>query len=456
MERSETAPLRLTTTDMAYGPHAVARNDGKVVFVRNAAPGEVLEARITEERRSFAFADTVAVIEPSADRRTAPCPYLPRCGGCPWQHLTYAAQLAAKQRIVAEHLRRIAKLEVPVAPPIAAPQEFGGRRRIKLRVEDRQLGYYAGASHELVPVARCLLGGTAIDAAFGAAAELVRRLAVALRRLELIACDEHSDRVVLAGEVEGAWVADDEARCSKWLSDHTAVQGLALHGRGWQRHWGDLRIAVTPEADLTLLAHAPAFTQVNPAMNRELVRSVVEAADLRPSDRVLDLYAGIGNLSFPLRRRSAAVTAIEQNRRAADDALANAARLPDLPVQVICERAERALVQLARQGARFDAVVLDPPRSGAAACVETILHVAPARLVYVSCDPSTLARDLAALAERYKIDSVQPLDLFPHSYHVETVVRASLSCHSGTPDVSSARRHQSAEPRRRRRTRGRT
>src|SRR5215468_4573881 len=104
------APVRLTTGEMAYGPHAVARHDGKVVFVRGAAPHEVVEAVVREDRRSFAFADTVAIVQPSPQRRTPPCPYLPRCGGCPWQQLTYEAQLAAKQRIVTEQLRRIAGL----------------------------------------------------------------------------------------------------------------------------------------------------------------------------------------------------------------------------------------------------------------------------------------------------------------------------------------------------------
>jgi 23S rRNA (uracil1939-C5)-methyltransferase len=455
-DADDSAPIRLTARDMAYGPHAVARYEGKVVFVRGAAPGDVVDAVITEHRRAFAFADTVGVVEPSAQRRTPPCVYLPRCGGCPWQHLTYEAQLAAKQRIVAEQLRRIAGIDVAVAPVLASPREFGCRRRIKLRVHGGAVGYYAAASHTLVPVEHCLLGEPAVDAAIAAAGELVRTLAAPVRRIELIARDAHSDRVVLAGEVEGCWIESDESLCRAWLATHAQVQGLILHGRGWQRRWGDAQVEVAPEDDLVLIAHAPAFTQVNPLMNRMVVETVLRWVDPQPGQHVLDLYAGAGNLSLPLRRRGAAVTAVEQNRQAAADAAANAARHPGPPMRVIGERAERAVEQLAAEGARFDAVVLDPPRSGAAGCIAALLRLGAPRLLYVSCDPATLARDLSRLGARYRVEAVQPLDLFPHTYHVETVVRAALSCGTQTPGVSSARRHESAEPSRRRRTRGRT
>ena len=150
------------------------------------------------------------------------------------------------------------------------------------------------------------------------------------------------------------------------------------------------------------------------------------------------------------------VLAVEQSPRAAADAAANAERFAGPGLEVICARAERAVERLADAGQRFDAVVLDPPRSGAASCVEGLLRLAPPRLVYVSCDPATLARDLARLGTRYRIEAVQPFDMFPQTYHVETAVLATLTCDSQTPSVSSARRHGSVEPSRRRRTRGRT
>ena len=447
--------VRLTTRDMAYGPHAVARHEGKVVFVRGAAPDEEVEAVIREEHRAFAFADAVAVVRPSAQRRVPPCPYLPACGGCSWQHLTYAAQLAAKQRIVTEQLRRIAGLDIAVAPILPSPREFGYRRRIKLRVEGGAVGFYAAASHVLVPVDHCLLAEPAVDAAIAAARALVRALALPVRRVELLGCEAGSKSVVVVGEVEGAWADAADGECRDWLAAHPSVLGLALHGRGWQRAWGDVRVGFEPQADLALTAHAPVFTQVNPGVNRMLVETVLGWIDPQPGQQVLDLYAGAGNLSLALRRRGAAVIAVEQDGQAAADAADNGARYPGPPLRVIRDRAERAVEQLAADGVRLDAAVLDPPRSGAAGCIPALLCLAPPRIVYVACDPATLARDLALLRARYRVDAVQPLDMFPHSYHVETVVRASLSCESQTPGVSSARRRKSAEPSRRRRTRGR-
>jgi 23S rRNA (uracil1939-C5)-methyltransferase len=325
-----------------------------------------------------------------------------------------------------------------------------------LRVDDRAVGYYAAASHVLVPVEHCLLGDASVDSAIAAAQRLVGALAVAVRRIELLACDERSERVVVVGEVEGLWNAADDGLCRNWLAAHPAVQGLALHGRGWQRRWGDTRIEILPEADFALRVHAPLFTQVSPAMNRVLVETVLRMVDPQPGQAILDLYAGAGNLSLPLRRRGAAVTAVEQNAHAAADAAANAELHSGPPLRVIARRAEPVVEQMAARGERFDAIVLDPPRSGAAGCIDALLSLAAPRLVYVACDPATLARDLAKLRQHYEIDAVQPLDFFPHTYHVETVVRASLACGSQTPGVSSARRRESAQPSRRRRTRRRT
>lgn len=429
MARLDSArPLRLRTTEMAYGPHAVARQDGKVMFVRGAAPEEEVDVVVTEERRSFAYATVIDVVQPSVNRRVPPCPYLPRCGGCPWQHLDYAAQLDAKRKIVKEHLRRLAGVTVDVEAVIPSPREYEYRRRLKLRVEEGDVGFYAGGTHSLVPIEHCLLAEPAVAAAVPWAAELARTLQTNLRRIELVRVGEETAAVAVAAEAEGSWVKADRARCQAWLDGHESVRGLTVGGRGWRHAWGKTEITVHPDSETVLLAQAGSFTQVNSAANRSLVDTVAQLADVCRGERVLDLYAGVGNLSFPLAQRGARVLAVEQHPQAARDNAANALRLGLAAYEVRQESAERTVARLVETGERFDVVVLDPPRSGARLVIDSLLRLAAPRVIYVSCDPATLSRDVRSLRDGYRIESVQPIDMFPHTYHVEVVLCATLAC----------------------------
>lgn len=453
---SDARRLIVTTGEMAYGPHAVARSDGKVLFVRGAAPDEEVEVAVREERPRYAYADVLAVRRASPARRAAPCPYLPRCGGCPWQHLDYDAQLRAKQRLVAEHLRRLGGLDVAVAMPLPSPRQLGYRRRIKLRVADGLIGFHAAASHDLVAIDHCLLAEPPVDAAIAALGDLVRRLGSAVRRLE-VAAGGTGGRVVVAGEVEGTWIDADDTPCREWLAAHAAtIAGLWLRGRAWRRGWGDVSVEAPAGAGPPLRLQVPSFTQVNDDANRLLIDCVVRWAAPRPGLRVLDLYAGAGNLSLPLRRGGAEVTAVEQDRDAAAAARVTAAAEPGAPLRVLAMAAEVAVRRLVESGERFDVVVLDPPRSGAAACLSWLPALQATRLVYVSCDPTTLARDLRALGAAYRVDAVQPIDFFPQTYHVETVVAATRACDPDTSGVAFAPRLSMADATRRPRRRSRT
>lgn len=427
MSRFDSTPLvRLRTSEMAYGPHAVARRDGKVIFVRGAAPEEEVDAVVREERRSFAYAEVVDVVRPSVNRRPPPCRYLPRCGGCPWQHIDYSAQLEAKRRIVAEHLRRLGGSAVDVEPVLPSPLEYAYRSRLKLRAEaGGAVGFYAGGTHALVPIDECLIADPAVAAAIPWAAELAGALRTQLRRVELIRAADDGPDVVVDAQAEGGWVRADEPACRSWLDDHGHVRGLTIRGRRWRRAWGKTDFALRSEAGTLLHANTGSFTQVNPTANLSLVDTVARLAQAQSGDHLLDLYAGVGNLSLPFARQGVRVVAVEQHPQAAKDNAANARRLGVTGYEVRRESAERAVARLVEAGAGFDVVVLDPPRSGARVVVDSLLRLAAPRLVYVSCDPATLARDVGALSDHYRIDIVQPIDMFPHTYHVEVVLRAT-------------------------------
>lgn len=418
----------LTIERLAYGAHGVTRADGKVLFVRHVAPGDIVEVRIDEDHGTYAYATATRLLQASSQGCQPPCPYLPACGGCQWQHVNYEGQLAAKESNVADHLRRIARIESPpLLPILRSPLEFGYRSRVTLRCDQGRIGFLAAASHDIVEVDHCLLGDDSLNEAWSEVADLVRSLRSTVHRAEMIRhAPPHGQRVVLWAEIEGDLAAADESTILSFLRDSPRVCGVALHGRRWRRVWGEGQISISPEEGLTLHAEIGAFTQVNPLANRLLVEQVLQLGVFTAEDRVLDVYSGIGNLTFPIARRTARVTAIEQDRLGALAAENNARALGIRNVKVIRAAARTALAQWRQQGLRVDVVVVDPPRSGIADIAKVLLELAAPRLVYVSCNPSTLARDLKALSSRYRVEAVQPLDMFPHTYHVEVIVRATL------------------------------
>lgn len=423
MHRPGEEPKRLVIDSLAYGPHGVGRLDGKAIFVRGVVPGDVIDVIVREDHERYAYADLIEIVHGAAGRRDPPCPFVPRCGGCPWQHIDDARQREAKERNLREALARIGRWpDAPVAPIVAPGDPFGYRSRLSLRTAGRRVGFYAAASHDLVEIDHCRIAAPAVDAAIAAAADLVRHSPDAIRRVEILAC-ERTTAIVLVGEVEGEPHPRGEEFATEWLAQRRDVIGLALNGKRWRRTWGQTAIVVCPESDFELRASAGAFTQVHPEANRYLVQRVLELGAFQATDRVLDLYAGIGNLSLPIARRAGAVLAVEQNPVAAADARENVRALGIANCTIETMTTRRALNAAVGRGQRFDVVVLDPPRSGAAEALDAILTLAPARLVYVSCNPSTLARDLSRLRQAYAFDRLEPIDMFPQGYHVEVVAR---------------------------------
>jgi 23S rRNA (uracil1939-C5)-methyltransferase len=389
---NETIEIRIEK--MVYGGDGLARLDGQAVFVPFTAPGDLVKARVTQRRKGYLRAEVVEILEPGPGRRDAPCPYFGTCGGCQLQHLTYKAQLEAKAAFLREALARIGHVdwdgEIRVA---GGPEhEFGYRTRATAHIAEpggrRIFGFFAPQSHRIVDVESCPLLTPELDAAWRSVRETEGSFS-RLRDLELVAGDGDTAASPPVAPVGGR--------------DLTVTAGGETYG------------------------FAPGvFFQVNRFALDALLAAAL--ADAEGGALALDLYAGAGLFTVPLARRYRRVVAVEGEGRAASYARENCARNGVEGVEVVSAPVEE---WLARDAVRLlddrepDFVLLDPPRGGIGAkSAEALADLKPGRITYVSCDPATLARDLRQLLDRgYRLASLEAIDLFPQTFHVETVAR---------------------------------
>ncbi len=402
-------------TAMTFGPFGVGRLDGRAVMVPHAAPGDLLEVTIVRERAGYLIARAERVLKAGAARRPPPCPYLPRCGGCDWQQITYPEQARFKAEVIAATLNHALGLELNPATLIEqAPAEFGYRARIRFKTgRGGRLGFYETGSRRLVEVEHCMVAAEEIRMPheFAAEIECEEIEAVADRGREVLVA--HLGRPLSTAVLE---------RARRVVERDPRIAGAVLCAGRAREVIGEVSITVALEPGLELEVDADLFSQVNRAQNLKLVTAVMEMAEVGAEARVLDLFCGAGNFSLPAARRGAAVMGVDAEALAVAAAARNAARLG-------LERAEFAAMEAAelarfllRARYRPAVVIMDPPRSGARELVEPLLRMRAARVIYVSCDVATLARDLRALrAGGYQIAAVRAFDFFPNTHHVEVV-----------------------------------
>ena len=399
--------LELVVGPVAAGGSCVARaQDGRVVFVRHALPGERVLAEVTSQTRSFLRADAVQVLEPSPHRVAPPCPYAGpgRCGGCDWQHVAVAHQRELKSALVAEQLVRLAGVDRPVVVEEVpgAPDGLGWRTRVQFAIAPSgRAGLRRHRSHELEPVERCLIASADVEAV---GVEGLRWPGVT--SVEVAA---HGDQRVVA-------LTSTASRGGRATVPEVDA-GVAVDGRRTRTPHG-LRHTVLGRS---FEVGTGGFWQVHPGAAEVLAGAVLDGLDPQPGERALDLYAGVGLFAALVGERvgpTGSVLAVESNPHACSDAARNTADQPQVTIRTAAVDA----AVLARAGA-VDLVVLDPPRSGAGLEVTRALAgMRPRRLVYVACDPASFARDLRVLLDvGWELTSLRGLDLFPMTEHVELV-----------------------------------
>jgi 23S rRNA (uracil1939-C5)-methyltransferase len=404
--------------DAAFGGEAIGRlPDGRVVFVARALPGERALVRIVEERRDFARGEVLALHQAAPERVEPPCPYYqPGCGGCSWQHADYALQLRLKERIVADQLRRIghfADADELVKPAIGMLEPWHYRNQARFTVGHKfgELCFTFRSTHRLMRIDHCWIVHPTIDAVL---AQLQGKLATAERRIHQVSIRVGANTgqlLVSPALPEVPTVESGQTFLEEELLGHRfRMAGPSFFQVNTRREMRPLPDAIS-RPWLPVPADGLSMAEI-------LALLVLDRLQPSSSDFVVDAYSGVGTFALLLASCVREVVGIEEARSAVRDALHNATEAPN--VQFIQARTEDALPKLTR---RPDAVILDPARVGAhPAVLQALLDLGTPRLVYVSCDPSTLARDLRILVDGgYALSEVQPLDMFPQTYHVECV-----------------------------------
>ncbi|MEN6350995.1 MAG: 23S rRNA (uracil(1939)-C(5))-methyltransferase RlmD [Syntrophomonas sp.] len=413
--------MRCLIQGISHDGQGVGRLDGKVVFVPGALPGEDVELVIEEEKKNYLRGRLTLIIEPAPERVNPPCPYFGQCGGCHYQHASYDLQVDLKTLVVEQTLQRVGGIDADILPCVPAVKPWHYRNKVTWHgacVDGHwRFGYYRGETNDIIDIDNCLLVSDAMQEAGLAGGRVLKELNPRMP-VEVTVRESASSgalMAIIAGIEREAALKTlpciGDMVDSLYLFNDMAIECLK-EGRGYEEKIGEIRFGLSPLS----------FFQVNTEQAERLARMVREDLELQGGEQVLDAYCGVGTLALSLASQVKKVVGVESFPTAVGDAKKNA-RLNGLSnCRFLTGASERVLPTLSQ---RFDAVILDPPRAGCQPeVIKAVGRMKIPRVVYVSCEPSTLARDLSRFQQvGYRVEKVRPLDMFPQTYHVETVVK---------------------------------
>ncbi|MET3291817.1 UNVERIFIED_CONTAM: 23S rRNA (uracil1939-C5)-methyltransferase [Brevibacillus sp. OAP136] len=449
--------VELEITGLNHEGQGVGRYNGYTLFVPKALPQEKVLAEVEHAKKSFGFARLLSVAEPSPVRLTPPCPVFDQCGGCSLQHMDYAAQLAHKQQIVRDNLARIGGFTVEgedaaiVHPTLGMdePWRYRNKAQVPIGMQGGKIvsGFYAEKSHDIIDIDACLIQQDINDSVV----RVVKKLA---GELGITAYNEGTHTGLLrhvvakvgvkTGQVMVVLITTEETIPQKdrlvesirqELPTVTSIvqnvnerQTNVIFGEKTFTLWGN-DVIYDYIGSVKFAISARSFYQVNPVQTEVLYNKTLEYAGLSGGETVIDAYCGIGTISLFLAQKAKHVYGVEIVPEAIADANRNAELNGMENVTFAVGAAEVVIPEWRKEGIAADVIVVDPPRKGCdEALLETILAMEPERVVYVSCNPSTLARDLKVLGEKYRVVEVQPVDMFPWTGHVESVALLVKKC----------------------------
>jgi 23S rRNA (uracil1939-C5)-methyltransferase len=404
---------QVEVTGMAHGGDALARHEGKVIFVPYALPGEEILVELTEERAKYARANLVEVVAASPERVEPRCPHFGTCGGCHWQHIAYETQLSLREETLRSQLRRIGHLAgVSIEPSLSMSNPWYYRNRVQLHLDSAgHLGFMAAKGRRVVPIRECHIMHQLV-------ADVFADLEIDFPDLEMVSirAGTTTGQQLLILETVGksapALDVDTPVSCVLLLEDGTPVTYL-----------GDNYITENL-AGRSFRISSTSFFQANTAQAERVLETVHLYLAPEEDQVLLDVYCGVGTFGLSLADKVREVIGIEQSKEAIADARFNSEEMAN--IRFLEGRAEELLPELDE---KIDLVIVDPPRQGCRKrALTALLKLQPQKIVYVSCDPATLARDIGWLVQdRYELAEIQPVDMFPQTFHVETVALLHLS-----------------------------
>jgi 23S rRNA (uracil1939-C5)-methyltransferase len=470
LKRGQTPEVRID--DLAFGGKGVGRVEGFVVLVDGGLPGDLVRVRVEKAHGNYAEGRAIELIEPSTDRVAARCEHFGVCGGCRWQNLPYAIQLDYKRRQVVEALRRLGGIsDAVVEQTLPSPDEYFYRNKMEFSFGrdaggNLTLGLHPAASYtDVFDLRRCHLESDLSNAIVAAVREGCRRAGLApydvrehtgfLRYLTVREGKFSGESMVNivtgdGGARDGEWSAALKAMAQEIVAAHPQIKSFlrSVNASRATVAFGQREETLAGESSIrevlmerTFEITANSFFQTNSRQAVRLYGAVLEMADLAREDRVLDLYSGTGAISILAAERVSEVRGVESLAESVRNAERNAALNQVRNVYFICGEAKKALAAMAGDRQPPTVVIVNPPRAGLnSAVIRGMLRLRPRRIIYVSCNPTTLARDLKEMTERdYWLTLVRPVDMFPHTHHIECVARIDLmpAQAGGTPAPGS-------------------
>ncbi len=412
--------MQIEIEKIAFGGAGIAKKDGKVFFVRGGLPKDVLEINIIKDKGNYAEAVIAEIIKPSPDRIEPDCPVFNLCGGCQLQNLNYPAQLREKEYILKETLGRLGGLyDVAIEPIVPSPKEFGFRNKVTLSTwfykGKWHVGYNQKGSNRKVAIDSCPISTDIVDKTIKRISEVLTSLGDPYYPLEKIHISSNGFKSQITLVPRHSRRGDLLKTLLKHLRRHQETENVSINGSGET----GFEFSILGNKFLTTPS---AFTQVNSEINELMIKTVLDWAELTQEQTVLDLYSGIGNFSIPLALGASEVLAVEISNNSVK--LARKSAQANSVNNLVFQNAasEHAVEVLNKDEEKFDLIVLDPPREGAKEIIDGLVGLSPAKIIYISCDPATLSRDLKRLDELgYKVVKVRPFDMFPQTFHIESI-----------------------------------